>query len=50
MKRRNFFKKLDFAITKAIDNLCEESDYEITYAEINSVLAGTIKRNYKYVD
>lgn len=40
--------KLNNAITDAIDKICEESNYQITYAEINSALADVIKSNLGY--
>ena len=45
--RRNI-NKLNIAITKSIDEICKESDYQITYAEINSALTDTLKSNLGY--
>lgn len=45
---RKNINKLNNAITDAIDKICEESNYEITYAEINSALTDTIRSNLGY--
>ena len=45
---RKNINKLNIAITKAIDKICEESSYEITYAEINSALTDTLRSNLGY--
>jgi len=36
------------AVTDAIDKLCEESNYQITYAEINAALSDTLRSNLGY--
>jgi hypothetical protein len=35
--------KLSTAIQEAIDKICEEENYEITYAEINAAMIATMK-------
>jgi 2-phospho-L-lactate guanylyltransferase (CobY/MobA/RfbA family) len=45
---RKNISKLNNAITEAIDKICEENDYKITYAEINSALTDTLKSNLGY--
>jgi hypothetical protein len=35
--------KLSTAIQDAIDKICEEENYEITYSEINAVMIATVK-------
>lgn len=45
---RKNINKLNIAITEAIDKICEESNYEITYSEINSALTDTLKSNLGY--
>ena len=45
---RKNINKLNIAITEAIDKICEESNYEITYAEINSALTDTLRSNLGY--
>ena len=35
--------KLSTAIQEAIDKICEEDNYEITYAEINAAMITTMK-------
>lgn len=45
---RENINKINIAITSAIDKVCEESNYEITYAEINSALTYTLKSNLDY--
>jgi len=40
--------KLNTAINTAIDGICKESDFQITYAEINSALTDRLKRNLDY--
>ena len=37
--------KLNIAISEAIDKVCVESGYTISYAEINSALTNTLKSN-----
>jgi hypothetical protein len=44
-KVRKNINALTNLITDVIDNYCEENDFEITYAEINSALTGIIKSN-----
>ena len=39
---------LQSVITDAIDKLCEESNYQITYAEINAALTDTLRSNLGY--
>jgi hypothetical protein len=39
---------LQNAIIVAIDKLCEESNYQITYAEINTALTDTLRSNLGY--
>lgn len=36
------------AITVTIDKLCEESNYQITYAEINAALIDMLRSNLGY--
>ena len=45
---RKNINKLNITITEAIDKICEESNYEITYAEINSALTDTLRSNLGY--
>ena len=45
---RKNINKLNNAITEAIDKICEENDYKITYAEINSALTDSLKSNLGY--
>tara|TARA_X000001382_G_scaffold25412_2_gene15976 strand:+ start:614 stop:826 length:213 start_codon:yes stop_codon:yes gene_type:complete len=45
---RKNINKLNFAITEAIDEICEQNDYQITYAEINSALTDTLRSNLGY--
>ncbi len=45
--RRNI-SELNNAITEAIDKICQEHDYEITYAEINSALTDRLRSNLGY--
>lgn len=45
---RKNINKLNNAITEAIDKICEESDYQITYAEINSALTDILRSNLGY--
>lgn len=45
---RKNINKLNIAITDAIDEICKQSDYQITYAEINSALTDTLKSNLGY--
>ena len=40
---RKNISKLNTAITTAIDEICKESNYQITYAEINSALTDTLR-------
>ena len=40
--------ELNNAITNAIDKICKEHDYKITYAEINSALTDILKSNLGY--
>ncbi len=35
--------KIQAAVQKAIDELCKESNYEITYAEINAAMLDVMK-------
>ena len=37
--------KINIAISEAIDKVCVESGYTISYAEINSALTDTLKSN-----
>ena len=45
---RKNISKVNVAITEAINKICEESNYEITYAEINSALTDTLRSNLGY--
>ena len=45
---RKNISKLNIAITTAIDGICKENNYQITYAEINSALIDTLKSNLGY--
>ena len=45
---RKNISKLNTAITTAIDEICKESNYQITYAEINSALTDTLRSNLGY--
>ena len=45
---RKNINKLNNAIIGAIDKICEESDYQITYAEINTALTDTLRSNLGY--
>lgn len=45
---RKNINKLNIAITEAIDEICKQSDYQITYAEINSALTDTLRSNLGY--
>ncbi len=45
---RKNINKLNNVITEAIDKICEENDYKITYAEINSALTDVLKSNLGY--
>jgi len=45
---RKNISKLNNAITEAIDKICKENDYKITYAEINSSLTDALKSNLGY--
>lgn len=40
--------KLNIAIGETIDKLCKESNYQITYAEINSALVKRLSSNLRY--
>lgn len=39
---------LNIAIINAIDVICKESSYQITYAEINAALTDTLRNNLGY--
>jgi hypothetical protein len=45
---RKNISKLNIAITTAIDEICKENDYQITYAEINSALTNILKSSLGY--
>jgi 2-phospho-L-lactate guanylyltransferase (CobY/MobA/RfbA family) len=45
---RKNISKLNTAITTAIDEICKENNYQITYAEINSALTDTLRSNLGY--
>ncbi len=45
--KRNI-NKLNMAIGEAIDKICEDSGYEISYSEINSALTDTLRSNLGY--
>jgi len=45
---RKNISKLNTKILEAIDEVCRESDYQITYAEINSALTDRLKSNLGY--
>ena len=45
---RKNINKLNIAITKAIDEICKESNYQITYTEINSALTDALRSNLGY--
>jgi len=45
---RKNIRNLQNAITDSIDKLCEESDYQITYVEINAALTDTLRNNLGY--
>ena len=47
LARKRVFK-LHMAIQEAIDKICEEENFEITYAEINASLIEVIKSNNGY--
>jgi len=40
---RKNISKLRSSISKCIDTLCEESDYEISFAEINAALIDSLR-------
>ena len=40
--------ELSIAIQKAIENYCQNSDCEITHAEINAALIDTLKSNSNF--
>ena len=42
---RNNVLKLKMDIYEAIDNLCQKSDFKLTYAEINSALTEILHEN-----
>ena len=46
--KRVLINKLEGDIGKAIDSLCEESGYQIEYAEINLALTNILHRNLGY--
>lgn len=48
MKIRENISRLNISITTAIDEICKESDCQITYAEINSALTDILKSNLDY--
>ena len=48
VKQRKIVSKLSNAIHEAIDGICEENDYNITFAEINAALVGILKTNIQY--
>ena len=48
VKQRKIVSKLSNAIHEAIDGICEESGYNITFAEINAALAENLKTNLQY--
>jgi hypothetical protein len=41
-------KKMSFAIQDAIDDICKNENYEITYAEINAALIDVLKSNSSF--
>lgn len=45
---RKNINKLNIAITEAIDEICKQNNYQITYAEINSALTDTLRSNLGY--
>lgn len=45
---RKNINKLNIAITEAIDEICKQDNYQITYAEINSALTDTLRSNLGY--
>lgn len=45
---RKNINKLKFIINEGIDKFCEEHDYQITYAEINSALSDVMRSNLGY--
>lgn len=45
---RKNINKLNIAITDAVDTIYEESNYQITYAEINTALTDTLRSNLGY--
>lgn len=40
--------KLSHAIQEAIDKVCEEENFEITYAEINAAIIDILKSNNSF--
>ena len=45
---RKNINKINIAITEAIDEICKQDNYQITYAEINSALTDTLRSNLGY--
>jgi hypothetical protein len=43
LKYRKRISKLKIAIDKAIDEICEEEEYDITYTEINAAMLECMK-------
>ena len=40
--------KISIAIQEAIDKICEEENFEITYAEINAAVIDVLKSNNSF--
>ena len=40
--------KISIAIQEAIDTICEEENFEITYAEINAAVIDVLKSNNSF--
>lgn len=47
-EQRKTIAKLETVIHEAIDKLCKDDNYEITYAEINRALVNTMNGNLKH--
>lgn len=45
---RNRINELSAEIIKAIDGVCEQNNFEITYVEINAALLQVLKSNNNY--
>lgn len=45
---RNRINELSAEIIKAIDSVCEQNNFEITYVEINAALLQVLKSNNNY--